>query len=374
MCRQTDFLVIGAGVVGLSIARALALAGKTVTIIDQSDYGTAASGSNLGQLSVSDRDPGLEYELVLETLDIYRKTEAHCSLQYTRTGGLFTLDDERETAIAEPLVREKKEAGFDIRLLRGREVREQEPYLEKIAAAVYSPLEGSINPFKVTSWLHDQALEAGALFLKKTKAEDFLTAGDQIMGVRSGEGEIRAGMTIVAAGSWSRELCAGIGLDLPVDYIRGTAMVTEPLPKTLNGPVVGGFFTHAIDSGQTIFFGGVQEAAGGIIISQANRDGDRYNTDVNYEDLCGMAKLFLSHYPSLRNASILRSWSGLTTVSRSGLPVWGPSSRRKNLFFAVGFKGAFSLAPAVGRLSADWLTGRKTRPDTDIWNPREAGV
>jgi glycine/D-amino acid oxidase-like deaminating enzyme len=268
VCRQTDFLlVIGAGVVGLSIARALALAGKAVTIIDQSDYGTAASGSNLGQIFVSDRDPGLEHDLVLESLNIYQETERHNSLQYTRTGGLFTLDDEGETAIAEPLVREEKE-----------------PYIENAAGAVYSPLEGSINPFKVISWLYDQAL---------------------------------------AAGSWSRELCGTIGLDLPVDYIRGTAMVTEPLPRVLNGPVVGGFFTHAIDSGQTVFFGGVQEAAGGIVIS------------------------------------------------RSGHAVWGLSSRRKNLFFAVGFKGAFSLAPAVGRLSADWFTGKKTRPDIGIWTPRE---
>jgi siroheme synthase (precorrin-2 oxidase/ferrochelatase) len=191
VCRQTDFLlVIGAGVVGLSIARALALAGKAVTIIDQSDYGTAASGSNLGQIFVSDRDPGLEHDLVLESLNIYQETERHNSLQYTRTGGLFTLDDEGETAIAEPLVREEKE-----------------PYIENAAGAVYSPLEGSINPFKVISWLYDQAL---------------------------------------AAGSWSRELCGTIGLDLPVDYIRGTAMVTEPLPRVLNGPVVGGFFSHAI--------------------------------------------------------------------------------------------------------------------------------
>lgn len=374
MCRQSDFLVIGAGVVGLSIARALALAGKSVTIIDQFDFGTAASGSNLGQISVSDRDPGLEYDLVIESLETYRATNPVRSLEYTRSGGLFTLDNEEEMAIAAPLVEAKAGLGYDISLLRGGEVKKQEPFLENVAGAVFSPMEGGLNPFRVTSWLHDEALARGARFLKGRKAVGLLASGGEVLGAETPDGELRARCTILATGSWSRELCATIGLDLPVDYVRGTAMVTQPMPKLLNGPLVGGFFTHSPDSGQTIFFGGQQEASGGILISQANRDGSRYDTGVDYEDLCGMAAMFLSHFPSVSDLSIVRTWSGNTTVSRTGHAVWGPSSRMSGLFFAVAFKGAFSLAPAVGRLTAQWLSGGRTRPDIDTWSPERVGV
>jgi glycine/D-amino acid oxidase-like deaminating enzyme len=374
MSRPSDFLIIGAGVVGLSIARALALAGKSVTIIDQSDYGTAASGSNLGQLSVSDREPGLEHELVLESLSAYHEAEKNSSLQLLQSGGLFTFDRKEELEHAQTIVDQKRAEGFDIRLLVGDEVRTQEPSLRQVAGAVYSPLEGRINPFRTTSWLYREARKAGAVFLKNCKAEHFILKGNRVCGVAASTGDILSSQLVLATGSWTRELCESLDLDVPVDYIRGTAMVTQSVPRLMNGPVVGGFFTHAVEPGRTIYFGGVQEESGGIIISQANHDGEGYNTDVDYHDLCGMARLFLSHYPVLGSISIVRSWSGVTTVSRTGHPLWGPSSRYEGLFFAVAFKGAFSLAPAVGIESARRLLGKAERKELDAWSPGQVGL
>lgn len=369
MSQQTDILVVGAGVVGLAIARALSLAGIDVTIIDQFDYGTAASGVNLGQISVGDREPGLEYALVMETLETYQKVTDSKKLDYTRTGGLAVLDSEEDIRNAETIYRKKREAGFRMEMLYGDEVKRQEPHLEHVAGAVLSLDEGGVNPFRVTTWLLDEAAERGARFIRNCPVTGFLRRDHRILGVETGHGEIRAGTTVLATGSWTRELCKSLNLEVPVDYVRGTAMVTQPMPKMMNGPVVNSFFTHSVDAGATVLFGGLQEATGGILISQANRPGRNFDTGVDYQDIALMARLFLSHYPVMRDVQLLRTWSGLTTVSRDGLPLWGFSSIYQGLFFAVAMKGAFSLAAAAGRWSAEMVLGRGAPEGAGEWCP-----
>lgn len=385
MGRKADFLVIGAGVVGLSIARSLASAGKVVLVVDAGDYGTGASGANLGQTSVSDRDAGLEHDLVLESLDEYESMQTERDIEFLREGGLFTFDTKKELDIAEPLVREKQAAGFTVELLTGREVKKQEPCIEHVAGAVYSPDEGRINPFRVCSFFYEEAAAAGCSFKSYCTIENFIVEAGEVRGAVSNKGEIfRAGVTILATGSWTRELCRSLGLDVPVDYVRGSAMVTRPMPKLLNGPVVGEFFLDEESAGEPaektmrggneIFFGCVQEAAGGIVISQANRIVEDYDTSVDYEGICGMADKFLTHFPAVRDVSLVRAWSGVTTVSRLDRGIWGFSGVFPGLFFAVAFKGAFSLAPAVGRYSASMLTGGSVREEIAAWGPGSCGI
>jgi sarcosine oxidase subunit beta len=378
MAEDADYLIVGAGVVGLSIAAALASEGKgrcRVLLIDRSGYGTAASGSNLGQTSVSDRDPGLEHRLVMESLAAYEELQERVDVEFLRNGGLATFESPDQVEAAVPLVEQKRREGFKIELLTGSEVKRQEPHIENLAGAVYSPEEGRINPFRLNSYLYDRFIEAGGEFRRGCRAERLLAEAGRVRGVLTDSGEdLRAGVTVLATGAWTRELCASLGLDVPVDYIRGTAMITQPMPRILNGPVVGEFFTGNVEPGTHILFGGVQEARGGIIISQANREVENYDTEVDYDGICGMAAKFLSHFPLLEEVSIVRAWSGVTTVSRLDHGLWGFSSRYDGLFFAAAFKGAFSLAPAVGKYSAGMLKGRQPPAEAEAWSPERCGV
>lgn len=368
MCRSSEFLVIGAGVVGLSIARALALAGKTVIILDQNDYGTGASGTNLGQLSISDRDSGLESELVGESLSLYAHLQARRTLEFRQSGGLFTLDTLCAVERVAPLVDGKIKAGFPIQLLVGEEVLRQEPAIQGIAGAVYCPQEGQLNPFLVTACLYDEAVSLGVRFIKNLQVKELLIAEEEVIGVATLQGNFLAKETILATGAWTKALCSTIGLSVPIDYIRGSAMVTLPVPPLLHGPVVGGFCSEE-DPGRTLYFGGVQESGGSIVISQANHQPQDFNTNVDYNDLCGMARSFLSHYPMLHPFPIVRSWSGITPVSPDGKALWGRSTKFGRLFFAVAFKGAFSVAPAVGVRTARWLCDTSMENDWRQWGP-----
>lgn len=374
MKQNYRHVVVGAGVVGLSIARSLGRHGSDVLLMDRSDYGTAASGTNLGQLSVTDREPGLEIELVRETFEMYRAAQERRPLEYERNGGLCTLETAEDLAIARRIVPDKIERGYRLELLEGDAVRRVEPHIRGLAGGVFSPDEGRVNPFRVNDWLWHEARAAGVDWQSHTTLRSVEPRGDKTALVRTDRGDVTAETVILATGSWSRELLLALGVDLPVDYLRGTAMVTQPFPPVMNGPVEdGAFFTGKVPDGDTIYFGGVQEENGSIVIAQANRPGRGYNTDIEHADLCKMAGLFLKHYPSLKEIQIVRAWSGNTTTTADDLPYWGFCRDVPNLFLAVAFKGAFSLAPAVGEHTARWLVEGRYDPRYEAWSPARSG-
>jgi sarcosine oxidase subunit beta len=370
---EYDYIVVGAGVMGLAITRSLAKKDKKVLLLEQRDFGAAASGTNLGQLSITDREAGLEIEMVMETFEAYAQAELEYGLEYERKGGLCTLVTEEDIATAERLVPEKRAKGYNLELLYGDQVRKVEPWIKNLKGGVYSPDEGRINPFKVNQWLLQEALDAGATYLSQTEVLKFKET-DGGMACLCLEGTYIGGTVILATGSWSKELLKPCGIDLPMGYIRGTAMVTQPFPKVMNGPVSdGAFFTGNIPDGDTIYCGGVQEENGTIIIAQANRAGKDYNTAIDNEDLTKMAKLFLNHYPVLKDIQIVRAWSGNTTTTDDDEPFWGFREELPRMFLAIGFKGAFSLAPSVGRRTADWLVDGSYDARYEKWSPLRVG-
>ncbi len=367
---KTEVVIIGAGVIGLAIAKSLSEAGKEVMIIDQDGFGTKASGTNLGQLSISDRDYALEYNLVMESLDIYAQTQNRRNLEYKKTGGIFPIETQEDLKIAMELVRQKQKLGYNIELLLGEGIKEVEPKIEDILGAIYCPDEGRVNPFLVNSWLMDEAIENGIEVLLYHKVKDFRIEKNIIKGVVLEDRVMEADTIILATGAWSKDLMANIGIELEIDYIRGSALVTQPFPKIIRGPVADGcYFNGNIPEDQFVFFGGVQQENGTVIVSQASRNVSDYDTSLDFFDMSDMAQLFLKHFPVLEDALVVRAWSGVTTTTPDAKPYWGYTNKYKNLFLAIAFKGAFSLAPAVGQYTAQWVVDGDIEEEKKIWTP-----
>jgi len=373
--EKVEYLVIGGGVTGLAVADALGCSGKRVLILERDEPGCGASGSNLGQTSVSDRDPGLELEMVRETLDLFGRLEPEQGLEYRRTGGSCVLMDPGDLPEAETLVRKKNAEGSGIRLLRGNDIQRAEPALENAAAVVYSPEEGGLNPLGVNNWLRRCCYEHGVEIRSQSPVLGFDCHNGRIVSVRTPEGRVSGDTVILSAGVWSRPLLKLLDLDIPVDAVRASAMVTQPCPPLIRGPVTDGTFFSRKDHGQQhVFLGGIQAAGGSILIAQANRDGSAGDKKVDWQDLSRVGNLFLSHFPRAGQLQIVRSWSGLTPSSLDGMPFWGFGKNVENLFLATAFKGAYSVAPAVGRLTARWLLEGSVPQGQKPWSPVRAGM
>jgi sarcosine oxidase subunit beta len=367
--NSPDVVVIGGGIIGACAAYNLAQSGLKTLILEQGDPVSGASGANLGQISIIDRHEPWHLRLALDSLEIYRQIQDEADIQYQESGGSIVLMNPEQLEAARSYQALFKSMGVSVEIADDSRIAKWEPHFEmgSALAMAHCPLEGKFNPLYTALYFHKKAREAGAELLAHTPVTGFKKEGKRIKAVLCPGMEFKPRWVLNAAGSWAPAVGAMAGLNIPLGFHRGAAMVSETLPHLVNGPIVGGGFllppgTNTAE--RYIAFGLTQSADGSLIIGQANdMNVPLGSSDVSLYGLKGMAARFLQHFPSLKHANIIRSWAAVTPYCPDGLPVYGFSREAENFFTAAGFKGAFSTAPALARrLPAD-LAG--AQPDAD---------
>lgn len=370
---KADVVVIGGGVIGSAIAYNLAKAGYITVLLEKNELASAASGGNLGQISLFDRWEDWHISLALESLDMYRFLAHEFSIDYQETGGIIALATEEQEEIANEVIEQISFSGIKPQILRGKEVNKVEPYLDSdsVRGIVHCPREGRLDPFAVTLMFIELGKKYGLKVYNCTEVVGFKFNGSVIKGVLTSKGEINTDLTINAAGSWAGVIAKMAGVSIPLKYHHGTAMVSQPVPRVIYGPVVGGgFLTREMLQTTTLRIGlsAVQTGHGSIIIGQATEEKELNKKDVTIEGFQGTASKFIRHFPKLSNLEIIRVWTAVTPYTQDGLPVCGFSSKVPNLLTVAGFKGAFTTAPAIGAKVADIVKG-KSKWSTDLFSP-----
>lgn len=350
-----DAIVIGAGVLGASVAAHLAGGGYSVLILEQGEPACGASGGNLGQISVSDRWEPWHLKLTLQSLAYYEKDlGSQFDIGYERSGGSVVLSTPEQVEAARAIAQKLHAQDVPCTLYTGGDMALAEPNLalSSVQAVLHCPLEGKLNPMATTLALLSRAQGAGAVLLRGAPVTGFTLEGGHIARVHTPGGDYEARWVINCAGPRAAQVGALAGVDVPVCWHKGTAFVSQPVQRVIRGPICGGGFLLGGEGGEQprrqIGFATVQTLDGTILIAQSTETcavGDR---SVNMPSLALVAQRFLSYFPQLEDLQIVRAWAAATTYTPDGYPVFGLSSRVDNLFTAAGFKGAFTVAPAVG--------------------------
>lgn len=364
MKTNYDVIVIGAGVLGASVAASLAARGHSVIIIERGEAACGASGGNLGQISISDRWEPWHMKLARRSLEYYEtELSREYDIEYVRSGGSVVLSGEAQIADAQDAIRRLAALGVEACLYTGADIRRAEPNIniDPVDAVFFCPMEGKLNPFAVTRAFLSRAGAHGAVLLQRTPVTGFRLSGRRICGVETPAGEFSAEWVVNCTGPRAFFVGKLAGVCLPVSFHKGTAFVSQPVPPLIRGPVCGGGFLMKGDGqpppGRQIGFATVQTAHGSILIAQSTEICATDDRSVNMPSLTLVAKRFLRYYPQLHDLQILRAWAAVTTYTKDGLPVFGFSEAAENLFTVAGFKGAFTVAPAVGELTRAALEG-----------------
>ena len=286
--------------------------------------------------------------------------------------GLLLVKNEAEKKKALELIGLQRSRGVDLVFLKKGEIAEKEPFFKNnaVLGAVYCREEGILEPLKVTLSMAGRARDRGVRILTRTGVTGFILDRGRVEGVRTAACDIRADTVVIATGAWTRELGHMIGLDIPVFYHRGTALVTAPQPKCINNVVVsGGFLVNGPIRKRAIGLAVAQHRNGSIIIGQATEESSDYSRAVTPEGLEETAENFLRYFPSLEKMDIIRAWAGNTPYTGDNRSVFGFSGRYPNVFIAAGLKGAFSTAPAAGRMAALMIGREKLFPETADLSP-----
>jgi glycine oxidase len=341
-----DVIVVGGGVIGLSIAVELAGQGVAVAVIEQGDFGREASWAGAGILPPGNLNAARTPEAQLRSLshslwsDWAESLEAETGIDpgYSRCGGLeLRLGTDGDELADE--IRTWRNEEVRVEELSTEEARQLEPRLSPELAAVYRlPELGQVRNPRLLTALIAACAERGVRMLPGTPVIGFDEREGEIAALRTPSGVFRAGRYCVAGGAWSRTILQSVGIRIAVQPVRGQIVLVSQVPR---------LFSHVLQLGPRYL---VPRADGPVLIGATEEHVGfvKLNTASVVSDLLAFGT---SLVPSLGGARFERAWSGLRPGSADGLPYLGRVGGYENLFIAAGhFRSGLQMSPGTARL------------------------
>ena len=376
MTETTDVVVVGAGVVGCSVAYHLATRGVDVLLFEKEGIGSGASAHATGSLSLlgAEFSPGPSFQLALA---VYREFPAlvpeleevtGMDLLYQRRPSLrLALDEEEEKFIKGRLAWQQDHVAM--RWIDGEAVRRIEPRLtEQIRGAAYEDESAQLDSYRLNLALAQAAEKRGArLVLREINGlvQTESVSGGRVTGVRSVDGAVSCGTVVVAAGVWSAVFGDWLGAPVPVRPLKGERLLLRyagaPLPVLISSPKRG----HMISRLDGLL--GVGSTGGRDYDRQESHSGvdyDRQPTESARIDLLNRAVEVL---PDLAEAKLVQQLAGSRPLSPDGMPIIGPVPGWEGVYLATGHttKG-IHLGPITGRIIADYICPGGEMPGLDL--------
>jgi glycine oxidase len=351
-----DVIVIGGGVIGLSIAVELAGQGVVVALLEQGDFGREASWAGAGILPPGNLEGAETPEAQLRALshfvwpDWAESLEAESGIDpgYARCGGL----ELRLAANGDELSDEIgawRDEGVRVEELSPEEASQLEPRLSPKIAAAYRLSElGQVRNPRLVKALVAACAERGVRLLAGTPVAGFEEREGRITSLRTATEVFRAGRYCVAGGAWTRAILDSIGVRVAVEPVRGQIVLVSHTPRLFSHVIqLGSRYLVPRDDGR-ILIGATEEHVGFL----------KANTASAVSDLLAFGA---SLVPALADARFERAWSGLRPGSSDGLPYLGRVAGYENLFIAAGhFRSGLQMSPGTARLLRQSLLDQET--------------
>jgi len=362
MTEHADVAIIGAGVVGCSIAFQLARLGGTRVLLLEKEAlpGTGStSKANGGIRAQFTTDANIAMSLAsMDILDALAPEIGEPPM-YRTAGYLFLTGDPKRLAAMEAAAAFQRARGVAVEILDAAGVRRMAPYAAgEIAGGTFGPRDGFIDPGGLANFFLREASRAGARILYDAPVSAVAPRAGGLA-LTTGAGDVLAGVVVIAAGPWSGRVAALAGVDVPVQPVRRHIFVSGPIPSL--PPVIP--MTIDADSGVL-----VRREGSRVAIAWSNADEPPgFNEAFDPDFFLRFAGPLEERFPAIAASGLdpRRSWSGLYEVTPDHHAVLGPASEVPGLFVASGFSGHGVMhAPAAGRAIAEMiLRGRSETVD-----------
>ena len=328
-------VVVGAGIVGASLAYHLASAGAAVTLVERSRPASGVTARSFAWINVIyGNAPTLMGLRNLALADHHRlERELKGALAVEWNGSLTWSED---PADSERLVAEHTAWGYEVRLVERDEIGRLEPRLvAPPPVAAYAPGEGALDPVAATSTLVRAAVEAGARLVEDSEVQPLASTDGRVSGVVLPGGTIEADIVVLAAGTDSVALCAGVGIALPVASSPATLSRFSG-PAGLVGRVVSGPDLEIR-----------QDAAGRLFVADYYVEGEALD-----ERAADTLALIRRRFRGADAVESIDARVGRRPMPADGAPIVGFTPDAPGLYFAVMHSGVV-MAPVVGRLATE---------------------
>jgi len=352
----SDFLILGGGVIGLSIAYHLGKQGATVTVLDASTNNGVASTAAAGMLAplAESGKPGPFLDMALDSLRRYPEfiaalqEETGKALEIAGLGMLRVVQTEAEEAAQCRAFAWQRATGLPLTRISHSELRHLEPALGPEArSAVLSPEERHVNPRLLRRALIAACRRVGAQVNVMLGASGFISEGSRVTAVQTKHEEFTSSQIVLCGGAWSGLMSQWLGVSLPVTPLRGQALSLGPQSPL---PVRHTIYAH---SGYLV---PRRERHIDLLIVGATEEAVGFDAERTAGGCAVLLNMALALAPPLAKMPFYSHWAGLRPVSADGLPLLGRLPGWDNVHVATGHgRNGILLTPITGALMADHL-------------------
>ena len=376
---SADVVVVGAGMLGASVAYHLARAGTRPLVIEANAPASGASGRNAGMALaglgghfprvtriVQEAGGRSILDYTARSLDMLEAWDAELpgGIEWDRFGSLDLATDEREEAHLREMSALKTAEGLDVRLLDPAALAEMAPAVdaERVRLAACTVRDATLNPFRLVYALLEATRAMGGTVVTGVRTERLLARGGRTAGVATTHGEVESGSVVLATNAWTPALAPHLAANLTP--IRETVCVTEMVPEVDIGRF--GYETNQCNEYWRQMRSGEVVIGGYAVADEAMGIGS-YSIRVRPQVPPLLASLLTRIHPSLAQARVIRCWAGLLDFASLEIPMAGPlpaedGTPLPGAYVACGLTGhGHPYAPVLGLLLAELITEGRSR-------------
>ena len=371
--NKAQAVIIGGGVIGCSIAYHLAKIGWSDVVLVERKKLTSGTTWHAAGLIGQLRDNQDMTKLAKYTAELYSGLEAETgqSTGFRQTGSLSIATNEGRLEDLKRRADMAKVFGLGVDVLDADGCKELYPLItvDDVLGGIFLPSDGTANPIDVTMALARGARDGGVQIFEDTKVTAINHDDGRINGVDTDAGTIEAPFVVLAAGMWSRDIGATVGVTVPLHACEHFYVVTEPFEGvTPDLPVFRDY-----DS-QSYF----KEDAGKLLIGAFETEAKPWGMDGIPEDFCfdqlpddfdhfqPILEGALRRLPALENVGIQTFFNGPESFTPDNRYHIGEAPGLTGLFVAAGLNSiGIQSAGGIGKVLAEWM--RDGLPPMDLW-------
>ena len=355
MEKTADVVIIGGGIVGLSIAYYLGLkkAGR-ILLFEKGQLGEGSTSRCAGGIRTQ-FSTEVNILFSLESLKTFEQFEEEFGVnpEFKRIGYLFLATTDREMKIFKENVRVQKKFNIPVELLGPDEIRTRWPYLkiDDILGGTFCSWDGYAGPSEVLSGFASGAKRAGVKIYEGTEVLGISLANGKIRSVKTKGEEIFTPMVVNAGGPYAASIGEMVGVKIPIKALRRQIFITAPFHLTDN-PI-----PLTIDFQRGWYF---RQEGDGLLLSGPLDLESGFNLNIDYKAMAEASENAIYRVPVLEKARIARGWAGLYEISPDHHAILGEVREVKGFILANGFSGhGFQHCPAVGKVISELIVDGK---------------
>ena len=365
---NNDVLIIGGGVIGLSIARELHKRGVSrITLIDKSVCGTESSWAAAGMLGPQAEadESGTFFDLCCASRDLFPTLadelldETGVDIELDRTGTLYLAFTDDDQKILDKRFMWQREAKLPVEHLSATAALRLEPHLSSsVRGALRFPSDWQVENRKLLAALRRYAEISGIRIIENCNVESLTLDDRRVSGAKTGAGVIGAEKTVLATGAWTSLIKLGnADLAIRIEPVRGQVIAFRPDEKLIKHVVYSrrGYVVPRRDN--RVLAGSTTEFVGF----------DKSVTRPASETLIDVATEIS---PRMSVFEIIDHWSGLRPHASDAMPVIGQMPGLDNLTIATAhYRNGILLAPATAAMVAEKIVNNVDDDALAIFGP-----